>query len=693
MSMTQEKSVDVSRKGNAAACQVLLDMASPEMFRMNGFRVTGLTVDAAVREIAKHADKLKMLAELGGGQDAYTGAFALSPPPAAHQIRDALQNLRDPERRIIDELFWFWPEEFGKSNQDPAIQALAAGDRETALEIWLLKETTPTGVAAMHNVAVLWQFVALEWEDYASQQRISEEDQRMLEGYWRDSFKRWDLLVKDDFFWDCIAARAKQLDDPRLTTGFVRRLQNTLPQALEKVNATLAVRYAESGRIDLAQIHVQFMRQTGRSSIAETAELVLGPARTRLKQQMERAQQRAEKDPLDALVATRELLDHAHRAFVLFDLFLGKESHARNDRSDEVANLCNRIILVYHKATDNNQGCHEALKFVLPYAASSDLREQIEKNIRTLQGNATYTRFEPLVNEFAAIENGPGKPKEKLSRIKLRFEAMMVKWQETDNSREALEEVENRLAMILRAISISAHNDHEDLETAIEAIRLASSLAHDAELSKRLAQDKAQISKNKTAAEQHNLLLEIRSDTIEITQEKFRYNSQVLPAADINGVRFGIFTRYTNGAKSSVSYLVGVSSWTQGTVNIECKRVFRNEEKAKADFQAIVQSLCYHIAPGLCSRIAAKIKGGSEISFGDCRLSKMGVHATTGMLAWKRDHLISWSDVRHGTYNGDLQVYSARDHNVKKSFPLRSCWNAVFFKEIAEALNKQRVTI
>src|SRR5262249_13156127 len=159
--------------------------------------------------------------------------------------------------------------------------------------------------------------------------------------------------------------------------------------------------------------------------------------------------------PVDALVATRELLAHAQQAFVLFDLFLGKESESRNDRSDEVATLCNRIILAYHKATDNNQGCHEALKLVLPYAVSKDLRQQIEKNLGVLKGNVTFARFESVVNEFAEIEKGPGKPKEKLVRFKQCYQAMLDKWEAADNSKEALEEVENRIALILRNISIS----------------------------------------------------------------------------------------------------------------------------------------------------------------------------------------------------------------------------------------------
>jgi hypothetical protein len=237
----------------SGTCKALLAAATPEMFRANAFRITGLPVDATTRVIIKHADKLKMMEELGQGKRAHTRAFALTPPPGVDQIRDAIQALRDPERRIVDEFFWFWPDAFGSSAQDPAIQALAVGERETALEIWTLKEASPTaGVTAMHNVAVLWKLVALEWEEYAGQEQVDNERRRKIEGYWRNAFKRWDLLAADDLLWERVSARARQLDDPCRTTGFVSKTPATLLQALDKINAELAIRYAESGRMNLA---------------------------------------------------------------------------------------------------------------------------------------------------------------------------------------------------------------------------------------------------------------------------------------------------------------------------------------------------------------------------------------------------------------------------------------------------------
>src|ERR1017187_1014016 len=129
-----------TQQRGASECKPLLHAATKELYRNNSFRITGLQVDATSREIAKQADKLKLLEELGQGATIHTGIFALKPPPTLHVIREAIQRLRDPEQRIIDEFFWFWPQEFGEGKQEVALQALANADLDTALQVWRSKE-------------------------------------------------------------------------------------------------------------------------------------------------------------------------------------------------------------------------------------------------------------------------------------------------------------------------------------------------------------------------------------------------------------------------------------------------------------------------------------------------------------------------------------------------------------------------
>lgn len=647
---------------NSPICQALIDAACLEIYRKNAFRITGLPVNASAKEIAKQAGRLKIMEELRHGESANSFAFALNPSPSVDQIRESIQQIRDPEKRLLDEFFWFWPMTFGNRADDPGLDALMRGDASSAYNIWLAAENnTDSGFVAAHNIAVMCHLLAVEWTLYhiAGVVDYKSEDEERIYLYWRQSFIRWRQIASDDRIWNAVKTRIRSLDDPRLTTGFGRRMCDSLLDALARINAEAALEFAEQGKLQWARSHVGFMReiQPERGNLVKTAESVLSPARARLKQQIDRARQRAGNNQSEALAAGHELLEHAREFSYLFDLFFGTDSEVHNELSDEVATACNQITFPYHKATADNKGCIELLKSALPFASSSDLRQEIKNNINLLM--------------LRDIDESGAAPKAKLARIKLEIMPAV--------DTIVPGEFANFVAISLRGISIDAHNEHDDFETALEALTLASDLAREPELKNRLAQDKSQIQANQKVRTQ--LLLKIRGDEIEVTRERVRYNSHVLPSGDINGIRFGVFVR-----GDLISYMIAVNSARHGSIHIECKRFFRSEQKAQADFQAILGALYYQIIPRLCLRMARYLAAGNTIPLGDCWMTFNGIHITTGMLFWSEDHVIPWSDVGFNTQSGQLHLASTQKRNVFRSFSLRRVWNAVILKELAEAV-------
>ncbi|HVT04953.1 MAG TPA: hypothetical protein VHL58_16440 [Thermoanaerobaculia bacterium] len=482
------------RQGKSASCQPLLDEATPDIFRVNAFRITGLPVDATTREISKHVDKLKMMEELGHGRSVHTGAFALEPPPTVDQIREAIQRLRNPEQRIIDEFFWFWPRQFGESKSDPAIIALNAGEPDTALRIWTSLETSPAvGVMAMHNVAVLRHLLAIEHENQlcVSPFAPNSEQRRDIDRHWREAFKRWELLALDDLLWNTVSARIRQIDDPRLTTEFSKRMRATLPEALDKINAEFAVRFAEQGHGDRAQAHVQFMRETnqGLDDVEKTAQTVLTPATTRLKHLIQRTQQRVEDKPADALIAVRELLDHARGTLSLFELFFGKESDERNELSDEVARVSNLLLVGGHEPTKNDEEYIDALRAVIPFSTSIDLRQRIEKNIVTLTGNVSFKQLEPAYAVLSALQASTEHPSIRLQRFRTEAASLIATFSESMRESEAYSELLDSAAIVLRGISLDSWNTHDDFGLAVEATKVALHYARDPDLRGRLSAD------------------------------------------------------------------------------------------------------------------------------------------------------------------------------------------------------------
>jgi len=185
------------------------------------------------------------------------------------------------------------------------------------------------------------------------------------------------------------------------------------------------------------------------------------------------------------------LLDHARRALALFELFFGKESDARNELSDEVAALCNRLQIDYHNATGDDKGCIDLLRATLSFATSIDLRRQIEKNIGTLTGNLTFKQLEPVYAILNALQDSGEHPSVRLNRF-IREAVPAISKVSTGSiaGTDDHAELVNAAAIVLRGIALAAWNTHQDMPTALAAAtQLALEYARDKELKRRLDAD------------------------------------------------------------------------------------------------------------------------------------------------------------------------------------------------------------
>lgn len=474
-------------------CPSLIQSAHINIYRENTFRITGLPVDASEKEIKKHADKLRMMEELGYGQGANPTAFALDPPPSVDQIRGAMQRLKEPEHRLVDEFFWFWPREFGKSANDPAIQAILSGDSGTAYDIWTRLETSPDhDYIAWHNIAVMFHLIALDWTLYHISSEVDEEREGKIKGYWKEAFDRWEKVAADDRVWDAMKARIRVLDDPRLTAGFARRMRDTFPEALDKINAEVALRFAEQGMTEWAKIHIDFMNEThqGLDDVEKTSELVLTPTRNRVFQHIKTARDETTNNPTNGASAARKLIEQSSPLLRLFELFYGSDSHHKTELFDDVAATVINCVVDYQKKTADNETFVELLKECLKYATGMEVRQRIQKNIDIGEGNLRHEALDPFYAELKKIQESKEKAKTRFEQVKLKGMPHLLFFAETEeNQTDLIAELSDALAVVLRGISIDAHNHEKDYSTAADAIRLAATLAKDGGLKKRLAED------------------------------------------------------------------------------------------------------------------------------------------------------------------------------------------------------------
>ncbi|HEX2133601.1 MAG TPA: hypothetical protein VHH15_18815 [Actinophytocola sp.] len=202
--------MEVSRGVDLAA------VAGPDLYARNAFRLSGLPVDASARQVRRRTDEVEAAQRLDTDLDNDLDA-----------VRDALHRLRDPVRRIVDELFWLWPETVGEDGVS----------------------------AARHNRAVRAHRDALE---------APADDPHGLVDQWLTVYETWREVIDDDLCWRYLADRVAVLGDPRLRPSVVERLRRGMPGLLLGVHARVAVG-SVTGESDSATVttHVDRMWASG----------------------------------------------------------------------------------------------------------------------------------------------------------------------------------------------------------------------------------------------------------------------------------------------------------------------------------------------------------------------------------------------------------------------------------------------
>ncbi|WP_067488615.1 hypothetical protein [Actinomadura hibisca] len=363
----------------------LLEDLGPDLYQDNAFAVTGLGVDATARDIRRLNERARVLERVGGSAAGNGGAaapllpFLRRPEPTERQA--AVQRLRDPVRRLVDEFFWFWPTAEG--GPDPAIAALRRGDVDEAERIWS-EQDTPTSA---HNMAVLLHARALEGDG--------------LDGRaWQRSLTWWRALLNDDGVWRLLEGRAHRLNDPRLQLDTARRFRAELSAALLSLNARLVVGALRDGRrSDAAQLlgslrPVLRAQQTtlGPDLFEDALRRLLAPETARIRSLGETAEQQARSAPETADQVADRLLTDTAAPLGLLETALLPDHPALAGARDGIANQVLNCMIAYGNKTGDWTTAERLAERARQIAVTSATRSRVEENLEIVKGNLTFGR-------------------------------------------------------------------------------------------------------------------------------------------------------------------------------------------------------------------------------------------------------------------------------------------------------------
>jgi hypothetical protein len=364
----------------AAEVPALGEAATPELYRGNPFRVVQLGVEASAREVERQLQRASMMEKLGSAPGA-AGPLPLDPPPGAGAIREAVERLRDPERRLVYEFFWFWPERSGAARDDGALTALARGEVEGARRAWL---SAQSGIAA-HNLAVLAHLEALDLEAQRSGSDRSE--QRMT--LWRTAFRYWAAVVEGPESWERLQERVRDLNEPQLTESTVAGLRQALPGALLAINARLAVEAAEQGDEAEAARQVNLVRESGLPAPAVEAALreATQPLRDRLHLLCEKAEREADASPAAGHTCAVHLLDTTRPLLAGLGRLLPADDPLLVGAHDEVALRVLACEVPYANLTDDWNSTLAGLEPAVGLARGEVARTRLHENLEIARRN------------------------------------------------------------------------------------------------------------------------------------------------------------------------------------------------------------------------------------------------------------------------------------------------------------------
>jgi len=325
-----------------------------------------------------------------------SGPLPLDPFPTDEMISEALQRLRDPERRLIEEFFWFWPNE-EPASEDPALAFLRNRDTDSATLIWNEAERSGNQHHASHNLAVMFHTLALDIEYAKQTDATSEKLAKLQYAYWEKGLAHWRKTLADEEFWHRLQARVFELNDPQLNPVTVGHLRTSLPLILlvitAKITANAAARHAD---FEIRK-YQRLIRESGfdEELVEYATHRVANHIRSQISANCKASEANANLDPANAHESLQRLLNQSAALLAAIDA-LPNTTVIGNEARDEIATTVINCLSRYWDQVRDWRVSRELLERTRPYAVSLVVREQMD-----------YLRAEFL---RAAFNENPSQP-------------------------------------------------------------------------------------------------------------------------------------------------------------------------------------------------------------------------------------------------------------------------------------------
>jgi hypothetical protein len=659
----------------ASSCAVLLDIATPQLYRDNPFRKIGLPVLAGPRDVAKRIDQLKLSVELDTGAPSWS--FAPETPLTVDQIREVAQKLKEPAGRLVYELFWFWPEHYPDDTPaDAAINHLAQGETALAIKGW--EDAALSGQpAAVHNLAVHYHQQALELESQAAP------DGQELIQLWFKALRYWDRITSGEVVWTRLQARVDRMADARLTNELIKQIRANLPHALAKICAALALSHGEQGRADRAALHAALVIHIHGDTMGSqrVLEACATPIARRIDNRVNEAANRVKPQAATGLAEAISLIRNNDEDLRLIEMLCGRTAEFYHEVSHGVADAVLGHIVAYQRKTADDCGCLPVLLYLLGLEATPELKRRLNDTFEVVHRNA-------LSGEHHTVEEGPPAPDTPSDfdrSYRLLTAEVIPGMEKIGLGGVARQECAARIAGMLQQLAIKAYNEAGNLALATSAFGTALELPCSPEVRADLEKDRAQLLHDSTAREEKGLRMEVAGSRLLINRHGACLNGTWTTPAEIAALRHGVETRTEGNAVVTTFFL----AWrkTSGEIFVlNYANLFPPSDSAAERFASILDSFNSFLVPSLVDRLVRAIHAGEEVFLGETPLKPEGMMLGSPADFWRRDELVPYTVLETKIEGGQLTLSSKNNPWRWETHDIAQTWNAAIILPLIKAL-------
>lgn len=651
---------------------------TPEFYRNNPFRQTGLRILAGPREILKRIDQLKLSAELGALPS--TWAFAPAEPLPLDEIRAASQILQNPPERLLHEFFWFWPENYPQDTPDNILDILGGGDIGRAGELWRAAAAEGQEIA-WHNLAVYHHLLALDWENDPGR------DDDTLGQIWRHALNYWLQIAVSESIWTRLQARVAALGDAQLTPESVARLRAGFLDTIAQINAGLACQHAERGRTSRAALHVSLVAQIFPGAPARSASLLEHaalPAARRLAARGEKAAHDSMAAVGAGLAAATALVHESGHDLRVLATLGGASSEFFHEHVRLFASTVLDGVVRYQRETADDRNCLPLLRYLLDLSVPRELARRIDDAHTVIQANALgkKTAGSPGVPPAIANEDELATHLEVFRLIVDTLIPGLDRLGLMDTARQAYAA---RLAAWLKTLAVDVCRQEDELEWPMSVMAVALALPCDLPTLSALATTRNQIERDFHIRRKKAVRLEIAGHTLLINVHGIALDNQWVTTDALTGLREG---RISPEGKGPPRYLVAWRS-AEAEFKIDETTLFSQPATAVDDYARVIDAIYYFMVPPLIKRLTDSLRDGQSMVVGHLQLDRANLTiAPVGTRFFKRDIVIPYALTTHRVQNYQLVISSLENPKLIEMVDTMQTWNAAIAGAVIDQLKK-----